>query len=210
LSSKIVSFRVALGADTEDVTTLTGRGTVVGKMAPLTSWYQNNQTFRDAMDDFIKSAAAYGQANPTVTQLEQALEQARNDRNSSRKVCLDCHGVAAKQVEKTAKAAGDITLTGFTVLDIAKLGLVVPSDVSSRYDAAQELIRLHAKYSTPGTRFCAWEYSADMNGPFTRLEGTGVKRAFPGFAKGTWWFRVATLVKDARSGWYGPFSVTVK
>jgi len=212
LSTKILHLHVNIGVDTASGQTLIDRAATVATMAPLSSLYTTNPTFKQILDEFIVSATTLATAEKKVSEFEAQLTQARSDRDLAKKACRDCHGAAVKQVEKHSATAADVAGAGFLLQDVRPQGLLPPSGILARFDPGKDVINVHVQYAVRSVRRCVIEISPDpiSEASWTRLEGNGVRRTLSGYAAGTWWIRAATTAAKEHSEWFGPVAVVVR
>jgi hypothetical protein len=204
--------RIARGADTASLGTLSERASTVGANAPTSPLYTG--TTKSLIDEFVASGVAAVAAEAKLSQLEQQVVQARNTRDGAVQTCNNAYTAACTQVEKVAVTPADVASCGFVFLDIVKEGLVLPSAILTKVDPKTGDILLHVQWAgkTKRTHMCIVEISPTPVGPSTyvRLEGFGVKRTVPGYAAGTYAVHAATANAQGRSDWFGPVAVIVK
>lgn len=204
--------RINRGVDNASSDALVARAETVGTAAPSSPVYTGNSTCKAAIDEFVASGPPVVAANKKVTNLEQQLVQARNDRDALVQVCTSAYVAACTQVEKHSVTQADVESCGFVALDIVKKGLLLPTAILATFERATGNILIHVKYGDKKSHQCIVEISPTPVGPTTyvRLEGYGVKRTVPGYGPGTYEVHAATANAGGRSDWFGPVAVIVK
>ena len=204
--------RINRGVDNASSDALVARAETVGTAAPSSPVYTGNSTCKAAIDEFVASGPPVVAANKKVTNLEQQLVQARNDRDALVQVCTSAYVAACTQVEKHSVTQADVESCGFVALDIVKKGLLLPTAILATYDRATGDILIRVKYGDKKSHQCIVEISPTPVGSTTyvRLEGYGVKRTVPGYGPGTYEVHAATANAGGRSDWFGPVAVIVK
>ncbi|MFO0758919.1 MAG: hypothetical protein U0359_20670 [Byssovorax sp.] len=202
---------VYVGADQASDAAAIHRSAVVGTMAVTTPRYFKDATFKAVIDDEVQAGLDLGAAATDFVTAKGALANARGILDAKRRAWRKANSAAVTQVEKNDPSEQEILSYGYAVLDPNNPGLVVPSEILLKYDAAKGLLRIRVKWAS-GTQRCLIEISPDPAGPGTwaQLSGTGSTRALSGYAPGTYWVRAATVRAKAQSDWFGPVAVVVK
>jgi hypothetical protein len=211
MSKGIPSIRVRVGPDRASDTATTSRAAVVGEMAAKTPLYQTDPSFKAAVDDYAAAGDALVEADVDVAAAKALLAKARSVREAKRAACRQAQGVCVAQIQQHATTPADATACGFLLFDPVQRGLMLPREISLKYDAEKRFVRVHVKY-TSGKHKVALELSPDpvTDTSWVRIDATGMRQTFKDLAPGTWWFRAATLGASSRSDWFGPVAVIVR
>jgi hypothetical protein len=210
VTRKKVGVRVEVGPDRESDQARVKRAKNVGALAPKATLYQNDAVYRASIDDLMASGVDLEAGGEKVYLKELELAQARAELAEKRQVYDGCYNTATAALEKGSPTYAEVVENGFDVLERVDHGLAPPSAVVATYDRGKSMVHVHVKYPWRNAR-CVIEMTSAPNGegPFTRLEGSGVTRKLPHLAPGVWWFRAATLRATMQSEWSESVAVVV-
>lgn len=207
---KKAGMRVEVGPDRESDGARIQRAASVGTFAPKAALYQKDDVYKASIDDLVAAGVDLEAAGQKVHQKEMELSLARTELVQKRQAYDGCYNTATAALEKTSPGYVEIVENGFDALERVDHGLAPPSAVVATYDRGKSMVHVHVKYPWRNAR-CVIEMTNAPNGegPFTRLEGSGVTRKLPNLAPGVWWFRAATLRAAMQSEWSEVVAVVV-